>query len=122
MDLDLEKMANMNPMRIMPRHLKSHLDQFVVGQQKAKRILSVAVYNHYLRIQSLLRCQNEENEIFRENICNSYANDEELSDAAHEIMSDFPGQTAGKVASPRPAWPVSSALKSTTAMQQVNYS
>ncbi|HLI13874.1 MAG TPA: ATP-dependent Clp protease ATP-binding subunit ClpX [Alphaproteobacteria bacterium] len=33
-----------------PRRLKSVLDEHVIGQEQAKRILSVAVYNHYKRI------------------------------------------------------------------------
>ena len=33
-----------------PRDIKSHLDQYVIGQEVAKRTLSVAVYNHYKRI------------------------------------------------------------------------
>jgi ATP-dependent Clp protease ATP-binding subunit ClpX len=33
-----------------PREIKAQLDQYVIGQEKAKRILSVAVYNHYKRI------------------------------------------------------------------------
>lgn len=32
-----------------PRVIKGHLDQYIVGQDKSKRVLSVAVYNHYLR-------------------------------------------------------------------------
>ncbi len=35
-----------------PRELKLHLDQYVVGQDEAKKVLSVAVYNHYKRISS----------------------------------------------------------------------
>ncbi len=35
-----------------PREISSFLDDFVIGQQEAKKILSVAVYNHYKRIQS----------------------------------------------------------------------
>ncbi len=30
-----------------PRELKSFLDQYVIGQEKPKKVLSVAVYNHY---------------------------------------------------------------------------
>ncbi len=33
-----------------PHQIKAALDQYVIGQEKAKRILSVAVYNHYKRI------------------------------------------------------------------------
>lgn len=33
-----------------PKEIKEFLDQYVVGQEKAKKVLSVAVYNHYKRI------------------------------------------------------------------------
>ncbi|MGE5560724.1 MAG: ATP-dependent Clp protease ATP-binding subunit ClpX [Chloroflexota bacterium] len=33
-----------------PKEIKAQLDQYVIGQERAKRILSVAVYNHYKRI------------------------------------------------------------------------
>ncbi len=35
-----------------PREIVAHLDQYVVGQERAKRVLSVAVYNHYKRINT----------------------------------------------------------------------
>ena len=34
-----------------PKQIKDHLDQYVIGQDDAKRCLSVAVYNHYKRLQ-----------------------------------------------------------------------
>ncbi len=34
-----------------PREIKEYLDQYVIGQDSAKRYLSVAVYNHYKRLQ-----------------------------------------------------------------------
>ncbi len=34
-----------------PREIKEFLDEYVIGQEKAKKILSVAVYNHYKRIE-----------------------------------------------------------------------
>ncbi|MDN5380234.1 ATP-dependent Clp protease ATP-binding subunit ClpX [Thermodesulfobacterium sp.] len=34
-----------------PSEIKAYLDQYVVGQERAKKILSVAVYNHYKRIE-----------------------------------------------------------------------
>lgn len=34
-----------------PKELKAFLDQYVIGQDEAKRFLSVAVYNHYKRLQ-----------------------------------------------------------------------
>ncbi len=37
---------------LSPREIAERLDEYVIGQQEAKRVLSVAVYNHYKRIQS----------------------------------------------------------------------
>lgn len=34
-----------------PADIKAHLDQYVIGQDDAKRVLSVAVYNHYKRLR-----------------------------------------------------------------------
>ena len=34
-----------------PGQIKEHLDQYVIGQDEAKRVLSVAVYNHYKRLR-----------------------------------------------------------------------
>ncbi|PIA99898.1 ATP-dependent Clp protease ATP-binding subunit ClpX [Cercospora beticola] len=48
--------------RITPAILKQHLDQFVVGQERAKKTLATAVYNHYQRIQELQRRDEEEEE------------------------------------------------------------
>ncbi len=46
-----EKPAPKGPSRLpRPREIKAHLDQYVVGQEAAKRALSVAVYNHYKRL------------------------------------------------------------------------
>ena len=36
-----------------PAEIKAELDQYIVGQDKAKRVLSVAVYNHYKRINAV---------------------------------------------------------------------
>jgi len=34
-----------------PREINSALDSYVIGQERAKRVLSVAVYNHYKRLR-----------------------------------------------------------------------
>ncbi|WP_434359509.1 ATP-dependent protease ATP-binding subunit ClpX [Parasalinivibrio latis] len=35
-----------------PHEIRSHLDDFVIGQEQAKKVLAVAVYNHYKRLQN----------------------------------------------------------------------
>jgi ATP-dependent Clp protease ATP-binding subunit ClpX len=57
------KMSSAAPMLAKvptPRELKTHLDQYIVGQDYSKRALSVAVYNHYKRLQALAQNQSEE--------------------------------------------------------------
>lgn len=51
--------------KVTPRGLKDHLDQFVVGQERAKKVLSTAVYNHYQRIQEIQRREDEVEEYYR---------------------------------------------------------
>jgi len=49
-----------------PRQIKEALDEYVIGQEKAKRILSVAVYNHYKRIN--MGKKGEDVELAKSNI------------------------------------------------------
>ena len=53
--LDEQDMA-LNPIDLenvpSPREFKDYLDQYVVGQDNAKKVLSVAVYNHYKRMSA----------------------------------------------------------------------
>ena len=44
-----------------PREIKSYLDEHVIGQDEAKKVLSVAVYNHYKRL-SFVQGEEEEDE------------------------------------------------------------
>ena len=37
---------------ITPREIKEYLDQYIIGQERAKRTIAVAVYNHYKRLRS----------------------------------------------------------------------
>lgn len=46
-----------------PEEIKSYLDQYVIGQSDAKRVLSVAVYNHYKRLLQRNNNTNSEDEI-----------------------------------------------------------
>jgi ATP-dependent Clp protease ATP-binding subunit ClpX len=58
--------SNVGAPRITPRMLKEHLDQFVVGQERAKKVLSTAVYNHYQRIQEVQRQDDEFDELMQQ--------------------------------------------------------
>ena len=49
-----------------PAAIKNFLDQYVIGQEDAKRILSVAVYNHYKKV--LYNAANEDFELDKSNI------------------------------------------------------
>lgn len=49
-----------------PKELHAALDQYVIGQEDAKKVLSVAVYNHYKRLQH--RAANDEVELTKSNI------------------------------------------------------
>ena len=54
--------ANTSPQGLnllKPQEIKAHLDQYVIGQQDAKKVLSVAVYNHFKRLKQ----KTTENEV-----------------------------------------------------------
>lgn len=48
-----------------PKEIKNFLDEYVIGQDQTKRVLSVAVYNHYKRLQQV---QKDDIEIQKSNI------------------------------------------------------
>ncbi|ADL12046.1 ATP-dependent Clp protease ATP-binding subunit ClpX [Acetohalobium arabaticum] len=50
-----------------PQEIKDILDQYVIGQERAKKTLSVAVYNHYKRVNSGM--QVDDVELEKSNIC-----------------------------------------------------
>ena len=51
-----------------PLEIKTTLDQYVIGQESAKRTLSVAVYNHYKRLKHIGAAAKEEVELTKSNI------------------------------------------------------
>ncbi|MFN9204710.1 MAG: ATP-dependent Clp protease ATP-binding subunit ClpX [Gemmatimonas sp.] len=51
-----------------PRQIKGILDQYVIGQEQAKKALSVAVYNHYKRINAASTARDDDVELDKSNI------------------------------------------------------
>ncbi|KAJ5093102.1 ATP-dependent Clp protease ATP-binding subunit clpX-like [Penicillium angulare] len=82
--------------RITPKVLKQYLDQFVVGQDRAKKVLSVAVYNHYQRVQEIARREEEAEELLSKR-----QRREALE--SHPLEDEFPGQkkTVGNTPTPK---------------------
>ncbi len=51
-----------------PREIKKTLDQYVIGQENAKKALAVAVYNHYKRINAASNAREDDVELDKSNI------------------------------------------------------
>jgi ATP-dependent Clp protease ATP-binding subunit ClpX len=67
---DLNYDSSMHSMEELPKpvEIKSYLDQYVIGQNNAKKALAVAVYNHYKRILSNKKIKKDDVEIEKSNI------------------------------------------------------
>ncbi|KAF9435491.1 hypothetical protein BGZ76_006176 [Entomortierella beljakovae] len=57
------QLSNVLDKSFNPRTIVKHLDEYVVGQEKAKKILAVAVYNHYTRVYENQRQQMQLHEL-----------------------------------------------------------
>ena len=53
---------------LIPKEIKDILDEYVIGQEEAKKSLSVAVYNHYKRLRNTKKDTNDEVELTKSNI------------------------------------------------------
>lgn len=51
-----------------PVEIKKYLDLFVIGQEEAKKVVAVAVYNHYKRLTHALKAKDDDVEIEKSNI------------------------------------------------------
>ncbi|MCX6240534.1 MAG: ATP-dependent Clp protease ATP-binding subunit ClpX [Bacteroidetes bacterium] len=68
-ELTLQKPKNFQEYTLLkPHEIKRYLDQYVIGQEEAKRIISVAVYNHYKRIRHAREAREDDVELEKSNI------------------------------------------------------
>ena len=76
-DILSEELENVGPNKLAgnlptPREIRDYLDKYVIGQERAKKILSVAVHNHYKRISSIgskpVKTSGDEVELQKSNI------------------------------------------------------
>ncbi|RDL33971.1 p-loop containing nucleoside triphosphate hydrolase [Venustampulla echinocandica] len=88
-------------LRLTPLLLKEHLDKFVVGQDKAKKVTSVAIYSHYQRIREIRRQELEEQERRAQKARQEWREREPIS---HPVENEYPGhpETVNLNASQKP--------------------
>ena len=65
---DRDGVAELSPQLLKPKEIKAYLDEYVIGQEHAKRILSVAVHNHYKRITAPPVTGSDDVELQKSNI------------------------------------------------------
>ena len=61
-EFSLEKEAQDDVPLKKPAEIKAELDKYIVGQDKAKRVLAVAVYNHYKRINATMKTKKADDD------------------------------------------------------------
>jgi ATP-dependent Clp protease ATP-binding subunit ClpX len=59
-EVEAEAETSTSPTILRPNEIKAVLDEYVVGQERAKKVLSVAVHNHYKRIYSQVETDDVE--------------------------------------------------------------
>lgn len=77
---------------ITPKQLKTHLDKFVVGQDRAKLVLSVAVHEHYLRVKELQAREEEQARLEaqqRRSSFNQWSQESGFSTTIHPVEGEW---------------------------------
>jgi ATP-dependent Clp protease ATP-binding subunit ClpX len=64
----VDEVSEHNFSLLTPKELKAKLDEYVIGQDKAKKIISVAVYNHYKRLFKQDVVEDDDTELQKSNI------------------------------------------------------
>ena len=61
-------LSNLKTKMMKPKEIKAKLDEYVIGQEEAKKTISVAVYNHYKRLFSTAETKEDDVEIEKSNV------------------------------------------------------
>ncbi|RUM55677.1 MAG: ATP-dependent Clp protease ATP-binding subunit ClpX [Nautilia sp.] len=64
----IDEVTEHNINLLTPKELKAKLDEYVIGQDRAKKIISVAVYNHYKRLFKQDVVEDDDTELQKSNI------------------------------------------------------
>ncbi len=67
-DIIQKKPSGLSINLLKPKEINARLDEYIIGQDKAKKTISVAVYNHYKRIRSLQNEKKGEIEYSKSNV------------------------------------------------------
>ena len=69
LESDEEKKEEKSSVRLLkPKEIKAELDKYIVGQEKAKKVVSISVDNHYKRLNSLSVKNKDDSEIEKSNV------------------------------------------------------
>lgn len=68
MDIIQKKPVTHEIKLLKPKEIKNRLDEYIIGQETAKKTISVAVYNHYKRIRSLQNEKKSDVEYIKSNV------------------------------------------------------
>jgi len=64
---EMEEVPELDPEKFSPKYLKGILDEYVIGQEHAKKVFAIAVYNHYKRIFKQIG-SDDDTEISKSNV------------------------------------------------------
>lgn len=67
-DTDTPEVEESVPASLKPKEMKQHLDDYIIGQDYAKKVLSVAVHNHYKRIDAPEALNDDSVELQKSNV------------------------------------------------------
>jgi len=68
LDVDFDEAGLPEPVILTPQEINEHLAEYVIGQEYAKKVLSVAVHNHYKRIDAPIEDEEDSVELQKSNI------------------------------------------------------